>query len=222
MKQGFRGVDLPEAGDDPILESYCTAWDQAGVITKVSSKSAAQAIAAINSDKITPDHPAYFDTGSIIWRFDGTNWESVPQGTYAFLTRTGTDAKLPSGTSKTLSVWDTTKTKGLTVTSGIVTIPAGYGGIYMLSASFSWESNSSGNRALRAYRKPSGGASSLIVADIKPPNDGLHTAMLVSTPVGLHDGDEVWVEVNQSSGSTLEISNNVQPQRFSLVWLSNS
>lgn len=218
---GFRGVDLPTEGED-LLDGFYNAFDQAGVLIPVSSKAAAISIATANAAKISANHPAYFDTGSIIWRYNGTSWESIPQGTYAFLSRTGTDASVANSTATTLTVWDTVKTKGLTVASGIITIPAGFGGIYMLCASFSWEQNKNGNRALRAYKKPSGGSASMIVADIKPGNDGLHTAQIIATPVSLADGDTVWVEVNQSSGGSLAIVNSVQPQRFSLVWLSNS
>ena len=35
-------------------------------------------------------------------------------------------------------------------------------------------------------------------------------------------GDTVWIEATQTSGVDLEIANGIQPQRFSLVWLSNS
>ena len=76
-KQHWKGPTIPGAGD-PLLESWQTYTDTAGIIGTMSSVAAARvALTQAPVGAVTPTTPAYFDIGGIIYRADGTKNNSV-------------------------------------------------------------------------------------------------------------------------------------------------
>lgn len=76
--QHWKGPTIPSEGDDPILTSFPTMLDTAGIIRRIGDPASARALLSTLPDgTVTPTHPAYFDINGVFWVADGVKANGV-------------------------------------------------------------------------------------------------------------------------------------------------
>lgn len=174
------------------------------------------------------DNPATATTPRLFYRIDagaGLNWEWTANGTtfqplvsraVGHLERGTTAFSVPNVLETVLTGWDSADLQGgmtLNNTTGALTVP--HNGLYRVSFTFDWVSNSTGGRAVNIMRN----LSFSVLADFQSAQVGRITSTRGSRVIRMNAGDNFRLRGVQSSGATLSASYTNQPITLSVEYV---
>jgi hypothetical protein len=168
----------------------------------------------IGYDLVT--HRVYYDNGTVWTPLQPAG--STPSTIYTYCLQKNGDALIPQNLATRLALWTTTPdppfhdtTAGWDLTAGIYTANSAQS--LTISASISWKSGYSnqGYRYLYIYYQPSLGIAQTIGQVVAQPNASLttDTTQTLAMNLALNTGDQVWVEVYQTSAQGVYIEGGV-------------
>lgn len=150
------------------------------------------------------------------WTANGVTFQPLVSRAVALLER-GTTAFTTSNVVETvLSAWDTADLQGgmtLNNTTGALTVP--FNGLYRVSFTFDWATNSAGGRAVNIMRN----LSFSVLADVQAAQVGRLTSTRGSRLIRMNAGDNFRLKCAQSSGGSLGASYTNQPITLSAEYV---
>lgn len=135
------------------------------------------------------------------------------------LLHNSTTQSIINATATTVT-YDTTDldNQGMNSGGGIVTIPNGADGLYIVSFQTAWQASGAGTFRFAVLQR---NAANYKALDMRPPVSGgsNQTTSNFSTSVSLSGGDQLLVQVEQDSGGSLTVggSTSYQQSQFSVV-----